>query len=289
MAAEGRADSDARHAWSPTNRRSSRTARTTTRRPTTRTNTTARSRCAARSRRSRNIVAIKVAETVGYDQRGEPLATRRAGHAGQGLSRRSRSASSRPRRSKWSRRTRSSPTAARCGRCQAVTRIVEDGTRARRLPRRATASGCPRRHHLSRHEHDAQRPQRGHGRRRARAPASRSTPPASPGTTNDLRDAWFIGFTPELLTVVWVGFDNNQPIGLSGSQAALPIWTAFMKRALAGRPSMSVRGARRRRVRGHRQGHRPARHAALPARLQRGVPGRHRARRAAANCTAATR
>jgi penicillin-binding protein 1B len=58
------------------------------------------------------------------------------------------------------------------------------------------------------------------------------------GTTNDLRDAWFIGFTPELLTVVWVGFDNNQPIGLSGSQAALPIWTTFMKRALAGRPSV---------------------------------------------------
>lgn len=55
------------------------------------------------------------------------------------------------------------------------------------------------------------------------------------GTTNDLRDAWFIGFTPDLLAAVWVGFDNNQPIGLSGSQAALPIWTTFMKRALAGR------------------------------------------------------
>jgi penicillin-binding protein 1B len=54
------------------------------------------------------------------------------------------------------------------------------------------------------------------------------------GTTNDLRDAWFIGFTPELLTVVWVGLDDNQPIGLSGSQAALPIWTTFMARALAG-------------------------------------------------------
>ncbi|MDQ3070545.1 MAG: PBP1A family penicillin-binding protein, partial [Acidobacteriota bacterium] len=54
------------------------------------------------------------------------------------------------------------------------------------------------------------------------------------GTTNDLRDAWFIGFTPELLTVVWVGFDDNQPIGLSGTQAALPIWTAIMARALAG-------------------------------------------------------
>ena len=59
------------------------------------------------------------------------------------------------------------------------------------------------------------------------------------GTTNDLRDAWFAGFTPELLTVVWVGFDDNQPVGLSGAQAALPIWTQFMRRALAGHPSVS--------------------------------------------------
>jgi len=59
------------------------------------------------------------------------------------------------------------------------------------------------------------------------------------GTTNDLRDAWFVGFTPELLTVVWVGLDDNMPLGLSGSQAALPIWTTFMMRALAGRPDVS--------------------------------------------------
>jgi penicillin-binding protein 1B len=58
------------------------------------------------------------------------------------------------------------------------------------------------------------------------------------GTTNDLRDAWFVGFTPELLTVVWVGFDDNQPVGLSGAQAALPIWTPFMTRALAGHTSV---------------------------------------------------
>ena len=58
------------------------------------------------------------------------------------------------------------------------------------------------------------------------------------GTTNDLRDAWFVGFTPELLTVVWVGYDNNQPLSLSGTQAALPIWTQFMRTALAGRPSI---------------------------------------------------
>ena len=58
------------------------------------------------------------------------------------------------------------------------------------------------------------------------------------GTTNDLRDAWFAGFTPELLTVVWVGYDDNEPLGLSGAQAALPIWTDFMKAAMAGRPNV---------------------------------------------------
>jgi penicillin-binding protein 1B len=59
------------------------------------------------------------------------------------------------------------------------------------------------------------------------------------GTTNDLRDAWFVGFTPELLTVVWVGLDDNQALGLSGAQAALPIWTQFMSRALAGHTSVA--------------------------------------------------
>ena len=58
------------------------------------------------------------------------------------------------------------------------------------------------------------------------------------GTTTDLRDAWFVGFTPELLAVVWVGFDDNTPLGLSGTQAALPIWTDFMKRALAGHDNL---------------------------------------------------
>jgi penicillin-binding protein 1B len=60
------------------------------------------------------------------------------------------------------------------------------------------------------------------------------------GTTNDLRDAWFVGFTPEILTVVWVGLDDNQPLGLSGSQAALPIWTSFMKNALQGRAGATL-------------------------------------------------
>jgi penicillin-binding protein 1B len=54
------------------------------------------------------------------------------------------------------------------------------------------------------------------------------------GTTNDYRDAWFAGFTPDLLCVVWVGFDDNTPVGLSGARAALPIWVDFMKAALNG-------------------------------------------------------
>ncbi|MGH7847808.1 MAG: PBP1A family penicillin-binding protein, partial [Candidatus Binatia bacterium] len=56
------------------------------------------------------------------------------------------------------------------------------------------------------------------------------------GTTNDTKDAWFVGYTPDLLAVVWVGFDNQSKLGLSGSQAALPIWTDFMKRATEGTP-----------------------------------------------------
>jgi len=60
------------------------------------------------------------------------------------------------------------------------------------------------------------------------------------GTTNDLRDAWFVGFTPDLLTIVWVGLDDNTPIGLSGSQAAVPIWASFMRKALAGLPDRTV-------------------------------------------------
>lgn len=73
----------------------------------------------------------------------------------------------------------------------------------------------------------------------ARARGFRLDAAGKSGTTNDLRDAWFVGFTPDLLTVVWVGFDDNQPIGLTGSQAALPIWTDFMIRALAGHPDRS--------------------------------------------------
>jgi len=58
------------------------------------------------------------------------------------------------------------------------------------------------------------------------------------GTTNDFTDAWFMGFSPELTTGVWVGNDNNVSLGWgeSGAKAALPIWHDFMKVALAPYP-----------------------------------------------------
>ncbi len=48
------------------------------------------------------------------------------------------------------------------------------------------------------------------------------------GTTNDKRDAWFIGFTPRTLALTWIGFDDDSPVGLSGGEGAVPIWTRFM-------------------------------------------------------------
>ncbi len=56
------------------------------------------------------------------------------------------------------------------------------------------------------------------------------------GTTNDSKDAWFAGFTPDLLAVVWTGFDQKEVLGLTGAQGSLPAWTHFMKSATASRP-----------------------------------------------------
>ena len=49
------------------------------------------------------------------------------------------------------------------------------------------------------------------------------------GTTNDFKDAWFVGYTPDILALVWVGFDNGDSINATGSSAALPIWVDMMK------------------------------------------------------------
>ena len=61
------------------------------------------------------------------------------------------------------------------------------------------------------------------------------------GTTNDMKDAWFVGYVPQLVAGVWVGYDQERSLGSGGSggQAAAPIWTEFMQRALAGVPVKS--------------------------------------------------
>jgi penicillin-binding protein 1A len=58
------------------------------------------------------------------------------------------------------------------------------------------------------------------------------------GTTNDLYDAWFLGYTPRYTTGTWVGFDEERSLGEgeTGSRAASPIWLGFMKRILSDKP-----------------------------------------------------
>jgi penicillin-binding protein 1A len=77
--------------------------------------------------------------------------------------------------------------------------------------------------------------QRGTGRRAniLKRPAAGKT-----GTTNDCTDAWFVGFTPQLVTGVWVGFDDMRSLGekQTGGRVAAPIWGEFMKAALAEKP-----------------------------------------------------
>jgi len=56
------------------------------------------------------------------------------------------------------------------------------------------------------------------------------------GKTGTSHDGWFSGYTSNLLCVVWVGFDDNTELDIEGARSALPIWTEFMKRAIAFRP-----------------------------------------------------
>jgi penicillin-binding protein 1A len=58
------------------------------------------------------------------------------------------------------------------------------------------------------------------------------------GTTNGFHDNWFVGYTPELLTAVWIGFDSKRSLGSreTGGRNAAPIWKAFMEKATANLP-----------------------------------------------------
>jgi len=58
------------------------------------------------------------------------------------------------------------------------------------------------------------------------------------GKTGTSRDGWFVGYSPNLVCAVWIGFDDNAQLGLTGANAALPAWTEFMKEAVAVRPDL---------------------------------------------------
>jgi len=60
------------------------------------------------------------------------------------------------------------------------------------------------------------------------------------GTTDDYRDAWFVGYTPQLITGVWVGYDKPKPggKGFTGGSVSAPIWERFMRKALAAKPAL---------------------------------------------------
>ena len=58
------------------------------------------------------------------------------------------------------------------------------------------------------------------------------------GKTGTSRDGWFAGYTPNIVCVVWVGFDDNKELGLTGAESALPIWVEFMKGAVDLRPEL---------------------------------------------------
>jgi len=81
-----------------------------------------------------------------------------------------------------------------------------------------------------------------HGTGRRALALGRSDLAGKTGTTNDFRDAWFSGFNDELVTTVWVGFDNSQTLGRgeAGSRAALPIWVDYMEEALEGVPESKL-------------------------------------------------
>jgi penicillin-binding protein 1B len=58
------------------------------------------------------------------------------------------------------------------------------------------------------------------------------------GKTGTSRDGWFVGYTPNLVCAVWIGYDDNKQLGLTGAEAALPAWIDFVKEAVAIRPSL---------------------------------------------------
>jgi penicillin-binding protein 1B len=75
-----------------------------------------------------------------------------------------------------------------------------------------------------------------HGTARAARGAVKGV--AVAGKTGTSRDGWFAGYTPNLVCVVWVGFDDGDELNLTGADAALPAWTEFVRRAVEFRPEL---------------------------------------------------
>ena len=67
---------------------------------------------------------------------------------------------------------------------------------------------------------------------KAKAMGLRGTVAGKTGTTDGYRDAWFVGYTPDVVVGVWVGFDDEEALHLTGAQAALPMWVEFVRRIL---------------------------------------------------------
>jgi membrane carboxypeptidase/penicillin-binding protein len=78
-----------------------------------------------------------------------------------------------------------------------------------------------------------------HGTARASRDAVKGT--ATAGKTGTSRDGWFVGYTPNLVCAVWIGFDDNEQLGLTGAEAALPAWTDFMTAAVELKPELGSR------------------------------------------------
>jgi penicillin-binding protein 1B len=72
----------------------------------------------------------------------------------------------------------------------------------------------------------------------ARAARGTAGKTAIAGKTGTSRDGWFVGYTPNLVVAVWIGFDDNKQLGLTGAEAALPAWSEFVREAVELRPDL---------------------------------------------------
>ena len=139
---------------------------------------------------------------------------------------------------------------------------------------RRPARGDEPLYRLSDHLDDGRRRRARHRQEAASWSASRS--PARPGTSNDERDAWFIGFTPDLTVGVYIGYDNPKPMGKgrTGGELAAPVVADFMRMALRDKPATPFRVPQGHRAHSDQCEERPARSVRRAGRHSRGLQAR---------------